>query len=195
MNEESPIYYEFGPFRLSVSDRLLTRGDEVVSLTPKVMDTLLLLVENRGHVLTKGALLETLWPGSFVEESSVTQNISLLRRKLAGNGATHEYIETIPKRGYRFRGDVIEVKAHNNGNANGPFIREHFSTAHSLRDDSAVPGSREVLPDSVIEKSSSLSDTKVRALVGFGFATVVLMSSLISYWFGSRRSGPPSTCK
>ena len=84
-------YFDFGPFRLSVSDRLLMRDGQVVSLTPKLIDTLVVLIENRGHVLTKDALMETLWPDSFVEESSLTQNISLLRKALAENAPAKHY--------------------------------------------------------------------------------------------------------
>lgn len=105
--------YEFGPFRLNVNDRLLERGHEHVQLTPKVFDTLLLLVERRGHVVEKNALMELLWPDSFVEESSLTQNICLLRKALNDSGSEHQYIETIPKRGYRFVAGVHEVTASN----------------------------------------------------------------------------------
>src|SRR5687767_8851483 len=107
MNRHALHFYEFGAFRLSVTDRLLYRDAESVPLTPKVFDLLLLLVENAGHVLEKSSLMEQLWPDSFVEESSLTQNISLLRRALAdGDGS---YIETIPKRGYRFIAEVKEI--------------------------------------------------------------------------------------
>ena len=101
-------FYEFGPFKLNVTERLLQRGAELVPLTPKVFDTLLVLVENNGHIVEKSELMQQLWPDSFVEESSLTQNISLLRRALAIGGAEDGYIETIPKRGYRFVADVRE---------------------------------------------------------------------------------------
>ena len=87
MNQRALHFYEFGPFRLNLTERILYRGSDMVSLTPKVFDTLLLLVENNGHILEKNELMEHLWPDSFVEESSLTQNISLLRRALAeGDG-------------------------------------------------------------------------------------------------------------
>ena len=113
MVERLSHYYEFGPFRLLVTDRLLKCGDTVVSLPPKLIDTLILLVENKGHVLTKNELMEALWPDTFVEETSLTQNISLLRRALAENGGSQQYIETIPKRGYRFAAEVREVTGAN----------------------------------------------------------------------------------
>jgi DNA-binding winged helix-turn-helix (wHTH) protein len=69
MQQDTFRFYEFGPFRLNVNDRLLEHGKELVPLTPKVFDTLLLLVERRGHVLEKDELMHLLWPDSFVEES------------------------------------------------------------------------------------------------------------------------------
>ena len=106
MSDEPSLFYEFGPFRLNVRERLLERGTELVPLTPKVIETLLVLVENSGHVLAKDDLMTRLWPETFVEESSLTQNISLLRRALDGSSGSRAYIETIPKRGYRFVAEV-----------------------------------------------------------------------------------------
>ena len=102
-------FYEFGPFRINVTERLLQRGDELVPLSPKVFDTLLILVENHGHVVEKRELMELLWPDTYVEESSLTQNISLIRRALTDSETDRHYIETIPKRGYRFIGDVAQI--------------------------------------------------------------------------------------
>lgn len=102
--------YAFGPFVLNGAERLLLRGADVVALTPKVLETLFVLVENHGRVLTKNVLMEALWPDCFVEESSLTQNISLLRKALGNGQADQVYIETIPRRGYRFVAAVTEVK-------------------------------------------------------------------------------------
>lgn len=109
MNKRASRIYEFGPFRLNATERLLQRDTEVVPLTPKVLDTLLLLVENAGHVVDKNELMQQLWPDSFVEESSLAQNISLLRRALARDNGDANYIETVPKRGYRFVAEVRET--------------------------------------------------------------------------------------
>ena len=72
--------YEFGPFRLDAKERLLLRDDEIVPLTPKAFDLLLVLVEKSGHLLKKDELMQRLWPDSFVEEGSLAQNVSLLRK-------------------------------------------------------------------------------------------------------------------
>jgi DNA-binding winged helix-turn-helix (wHTH) protein/TolB-like protein/Tfp pilus assembly protein PilF len=110
MNGKALHFYEFADFRLDVTERVLWRDSETVALTPKVFDTLLFLVQNSGHILTKDELMQTLWPDSFVEESSLTQNISLLRRALGQNASESLFIETIPKRGYRFVSEVREIQ-------------------------------------------------------------------------------------
>ena len=112
MNSEPSLFYEFGPFRLNVQERLLEKNGELVALTPKVFETLLVLVEQSGHVLAKDDLMSRLWPDTFVEESSLTQNISLLRRALDEAPGSRQYIETIPKRGYRFVADVRRIDTH-----------------------------------------------------------------------------------
>jgi DNA-binding winged helix-turn-helix (wHTH) protein/pimeloyl-ACP methyl ester carboxylesterase len=94
--------YVFGPFRLDPADRLLTKQGELVPLTPKALDTLLVLIESGGHVVSKEALLERVWPDAFVEQNNLAQNISALRRALGETEAGPRYIDTVPKRGYRF---------------------------------------------------------------------------------------------
>lgn len=101
-------FYVFGVFRIDVTQRVLFNRDGPVTLTPKAFDTLLVLVENSGQVIGKKDLLEQVWPDSFVEENNLAQNISLLRKAL-GDGAT-KFIETIPKRGYRFVAEVQETR-------------------------------------------------------------------------------------
>src|SRR5436309_3228203 len=90
--------YEFGPFRLDAANRLLYRDGQIIPLPPKVVDTLLVLVEKAGSVVDKETLLSRVWPDTFVDENNLSQNISVLRRAL-GNGDCK--IETVPKRGYR----------------------------------------------------------------------------------------------
>lgn len=101
--------YQFGEFTLEPGERLLLRQGQPVSLTPKAFETLLVLVENCGHVLTKEELLQRIWPDSTVEETTLAQNVSTLRKALRSPG--HDFIQTIPKRGYRFTAQVIETAA------------------------------------------------------------------------------------
>src|ERR1700726_2397209 len=101
-----PEIYEFGPFRLEPVERKLLRGNEVVALTPKAFDTLHLLVRNSGHLLEKDEIIRALWPDTFVEEGSLSNNIFLLRKALGEDPA---FIETVPRRGYRFVGAVVQL--------------------------------------------------------------------------------------
>src|SRR5579864_6390192 len=94
--------YDFGPFRLDAGQRVLLRHGELIPLAPKAFDTLLELVENDGQVLDKEQLLKRIWPDTFVEEGSLAQNISILRKILGEGTDGQQYIQTIPKRGYRF---------------------------------------------------------------------------------------------
>ena len=100
-------FYEFGPYRIEPASGQLLRGDESLALTPKAFDTLLVLVENAGRALEKDELLRRVWPDAFVEEGSLTQNISVLRKVLGEEGGP--YIETLPKRGYRFAAAVRQL--------------------------------------------------------------------------------------
>jgi len=102
-------FYRFGCFRLDPSNRLLFHGEAVVPLTLKAFDTLLVLVENHGAVVTKETLLKKIWPETFVDDNSIAQNISLLRKLFADADGGTEYIATVPKRGYRFLARVEEI--------------------------------------------------------------------------------------
>jgi DNA-binding winged helix-turn-helix (wHTH) protein/TolB-like protein len=111
MTRSANQFYEFGPFRIDTAERLLLRDGVVVPLTPKVFDTLLALVQNGGHILTKDELLKLVWNDSVVEEASLTKNVSTLRKALGQTPDTDQYIETIPWRGYRFSAPVNCVEA------------------------------------------------------------------------------------
>src|SRR4029077_11265656 len=102
-SQESMRLYEFGPFRLDVAERKLLRGNEIVALTQRAFDTLHLLIRNSGRVLEKDELISMLWPDTFVEEGSLSNHIFLLRKALGEDPA---FIETVPRRGYRFVGAV-----------------------------------------------------------------------------------------
>ena len=103
--------YEFGPYRLDLAQRVLTRAGENVSLTPKATDILTLLVTSAGQLVAKDELLKHVWPDSFVEESNLTQNIFLLRRILGDDRPAPKYIETVVRRGYRFIANVRSTGA------------------------------------------------------------------------------------
>src|SRR5437763_796417 len=102
--------YSFGPFQLDPGQRLLFQSGVMVSLTPKAIETLLVLVENRGQLLTKDELLRQVWPDSFVEEATLAKNVSTLRKALGEAPDGRAYIETHSRRGYRFVAEVQEVE-------------------------------------------------------------------------------------
>jgi len=99
--------YEFGSFRLDAAEYVLLREGQIIPLTPKVFETLLVLVKNSGHVVNKDELYKQVWQDAFVEETNLTKNISILRKTLSENDGGTFFIETIPKRGYRF---VVPVR-------------------------------------------------------------------------------------
>jgi pimeloyl-ACP methyl ester carboxylesterase/DNA-binding winged helix-turn-helix (wHTH) protein len=98
--------YRFGPFRLDVRERRLSRGDETIPLWGKVFDTLTILVENAGRLVTKQELLDAVWSETTVEEKNLNHNVSVLRRALGEKATGQQYIETVPKVGYRFAAPV-----------------------------------------------------------------------------------------
>lgn len=98
--------YEFGAYRLEAQGRMLFRGGDPVALPPKVAELLVALVQSAGRVLTREELLQRLWPDTVVEEGSLTSHISLLRKALGEDPKAQGFIETLPKRGYRFVASV-----------------------------------------------------------------------------------------
>ncbi|MCC6389590.1 MAG: winged helix-turn-helix domain-containing protein [Bryobacterales bacterium] len=104
-------FYIFGAFRLDPDTRVLLRNGDVIRIPPKAVDILLALLESAGQPVDKETLLHTVWPDTFVEETNLAHHISVLRRTLGEGESGRAYIETIPKRGYRFVGEVEETAA------------------------------------------------------------------------------------
>jgi TolB-like protein/DNA-binding winged helix-turn-helix (wHTH) protein/Tfp pilus assembly protein PilF len=100
--------YEFGPFRLDAEERVLWRDGEALSIPPKDLETLLVLVERAGHIVEKDELLQKVWPGVFIEEGNLARHVFNIRQVLGDAPDGRNYIETVPKRGYRFVGAVKE---------------------------------------------------------------------------------------
>jgi TolB-like protein/DNA-binding winged helix-turn-helix (wHTH) protein/Tfp pilus assembly protein PilF len=124
--------YEFGPFVLNPAERTLLRDGRPVPLRPKVFDTLLLLVENGGHLVEKDAFMRAVWPEvKFVEEGNLNKTVSMLRQALAGGRGGAKYIETVPKRGYRFLADVRAL----NGDEDAESVIETQTRASVVFDD------------------------------------------------------------
>jgi DNA-binding winged helix-turn-helix (wHTH) protein/TolB-like protein/Tfp pilus assembly protein PilF len=116
-------FYEFGSFRLEAAEHLLLRENQPVSLTPKAFELLVFLLQNPGRLVTKDQIMQAVWPGAFVEEANLTVWISVLRKTLGESEGGLRYIETVPKKGYRFAAPVREVRQPDEG-PSGPALTE-----------------------------------------------------------------------
>ena len=153
MNRSPSRFYLFDGFRVDVNERILLKDNREVPLTPKVFDTLLVLLENSSHVLTKKELMQQVWPDSFVEENNLAQNISVLRKALGKSKEGEDYIQTVPKRGYRFVADVTAT----GGDEESVIIRERTRARIVVErsdDEPLLTGARiiDVSPAEVIHK-------------------------------------------
>src|SRR5215208_4853273 len=115
MPKQDRQLYEFGPFRLETSERLLLRGGARVPLTEKAFDTLLALVRRGGRLASKEELMAEVWPDAFVEENNLDKSISAIRQALGEKPSAPEYVETVRGRGYRFVASVSEVRGEDAG--------------------------------------------------------------------------------
>src|SRR4051812_33612212 len=109
MNEQQQRFYEFGPFRLDAAGHQLFQGEERLTLARKACEVLVFMVEHAGETLSKDDFLKAIWADRFVEEGILTVHISALRKALGENNGNGQYIETIPRVGYRFVAQVREV--------------------------------------------------------------------------------------
>lgn len=110
MDKKEKCIYRFGRFQLDAGEQLLLRDGQRVYLTPKDFELLLRLIKNRGHILEKEELMKEMWPNTFVEEGNLNRHISTIRKMLGEKQDRREYIETIPRRGYRFIAHVRELR-------------------------------------------------------------------------------------
>ena len=115
MSKQINQIYEFGDFRLETAEQLLLHRGQPISLTPKAFDTLLVLVQSSGHLVEKDELMKRVWGDAFVEEANLARNVWALRKTLEDDNGEHRYIETVPKRGYRFIAPVREVASADTG--------------------------------------------------------------------------------
>jgi pimeloyl-ACP methyl ester carboxylesterase/DNA-binding winged helix-turn-helix (wHTH) protein len=158
-NRPQKRFYLFGLFSLDITERVLSGEFGPVSLTPKAFDTLLVLVQNSGHVMSTEELMTQVWPDSFVEENNLAQNISTLR-KLLGSDAG-KLIETVPKRGYRFVGEVREVVDESVDTVIRERTRAHIVVEEEITDDGFKRGPQPVtvsaLPEPPLRPAFPLS--------------------------------------
>jgi len=143
MNDHTRVVYEFAGFRLDPVARILVRSGEPVALAPKEFDTLLFLLENRGRVLEKDEFMSALWPDTFVEESNLAQHIFVLRRILGDDQNGNSFIQTVPRRGYKFIVPVTQFEI----SSGAPGSGQSFVLAEYWRRHSPFRGLRAFEPD------------------------------------------------
>ena len=181
MREENHYAYAFGPFHLDVARRVLLREGELVKLFPKEFDTLLALVEHSGELLEKDELMRQVWPDAIVEESNLTTNISHLRKILGESRNSHDYIVTVPGRGYRFVAgvktavDEVIVRDESVTTAYAPSSGKFLISALAILFAVAAVGAYRFIK---LERSKSrpFSEIKFTRLTNSGRATLAAMS-------------------
>jgi DNA-binding winged helix-turn-helix (wHTH) protein/TolB-like protein/Flp pilus assembly protein TadD len=174
MAKQDKLFYEFGPFRLDLAERILLRDGEHIPLTPKAYETLVALVENSGRILDKEELLNRVWPDTFIEEATLAKNISTLRKVLSNGDGAREYIETIPKRGYRFVAGVRKSE----GEAPALLVQERTRTRIvAEEEESLAPLPEPTAP--VTQPEAARGVVERRRLLRLGvIASVMLLAGL-----------------
>src|SRR5947208_16639318 len=109
MNESGAKIYKFDQFRLDVEDKTLWRGGEIIPVPVKAAEMLTLFIENRGRTVTKDEILEKIWQDTFVDENNLAVMVSALRKALGEKKDENHFIETVPRRGYRFVANLDET--------------------------------------------------------------------------------------
>jgi TolB-like protein/DNA-binding winged helix-turn-helix (wHTH) protein/Tfp pilus assembly protein PilF len=183
-------FYEFGPFRLDPNRHRLFRDDEVVALSPKAIHTLLLLVENRGKLLERETLMDALWPHVIVEDANLTVAVSQLRKALNQNGDNAEFIETIPRVGYRFVANVCEVIEEP-----APLILEEPTRLQPIADNGEANETTIAPPElqakiSLLPEQQSPLRMQRRSIVALVLCLTIAVAAIAYYFVRSSSSAP-----
>jgi len=203
MSNPGNRFYEFGPFRIDPARRLLLRDGEIVPLTPKAFDTLFALIQNNGRVIEKDELMKEVWADTNVEEGGLTRNISVLRKALGESLDDHQYIVTIPSRGYRFVAIVREVlddgaasllpeyhKSHSvieHEEENGSASKSESEAVHEMQEKAPSPSRREAWAS----KWRAWASKWRLSAVALAVCLLVGLAAGISYfWITSNRNRP-----
>lgn len=183
----------FDDFEIDLGERTLWRDGSLVVLPPKVMETLCLLVENHGRLLTKDQLIDRLWPETFVEERNLTQNIFRIRKALGDGSEGRKYIETLPRRGYRFVADVRPVEPETEAQVaeGGRATTEELVSSPDLteavkRSDGTVASQTTVdarRSDPGRSEARSFPTRRIMLLTA-GIAAIFLFAGIFFYWQG-----------
>ncbi len=190
-------FYEFGPFRIDTAERVLFRDGHPVPLPLKTFDTLVALVEKSGHIVEKDELMETIWPDTFVEEGNLARQVSNLRKALGEGNEDLHYIETVPRRGYRFVAQVRTVPIEISGD--DELVVETHSLSRIVSEEiealgqvSYEPGRAQLnsLNEVTVAPDYLLNGVKrrKRAVITAISALVVVLGAGLSYWLSRERA-------
>jgi Tol biopolymer transport system component/DNA-binding winged helix-turn-helix (wHTH) protein len=153
MSNKTLTLYEFDEFRVDANQKCLWHADQLVSLTPKAFETLLVLIKHRGEIVGKDVLLDEVWADTFVEESTLSQNILTLRKTLAAFQKDKQFIVTVPRRGFRFVADVKEIAADEEFFIVEKRTRTHIVAEQKEIHDSADAGETAIVTKPVFERN------------------------------------------
>ncbi|HJU25276.1 MAG TPA: winged helix-turn-helix domain-containing protein [Rhodanobacteraceae bacterium] len=190
MSAQEHAVYCFADCELDVRERRLLVHGQPVTLTPKVFDTLVLLVERAGHVVSKDELMAALWPRGFVHESNLTKHVWLIRRALGDGEDEGRYIETVPKLGYRFVAPVQGVAAYGGANGGRAAIVDPAPAIRSQAESGGSPP-HEALPSAAAELhdgNHTAKSRRSRTLVAVASALAVIIAA--GAWFAWRGPHP-----
>ena len=167
--------YEFGDFQLNVRNGTLWRNSDVVPLSPKSAELLQLLIERRGQIVSKQEIFDSVWSDTFVEEGVLTQNIYTLRGKLGLDEEGRQFIETVPRRGYRFAGRLKDISSDPVAARSVADIQDSDLSTDVLEDRTAASFSPRTLVATDAARSPSTDERSLmRTLLFAGFGLLVL---------------------
>lgn len=179
--EKTTLYY-FGPFCLDSAECVLLREGRLVPLAPKALTTLLVLVRSCGHVVEKDALMSEVWPSEIVEEGNLAQHIFFIRRALNGEGNVPQYIETVPRRGYRFVGTVKEIVSNQQAlQPDCPIPQTRSETVSQFRSLAILPFSNSAKNQHVEPLSEDITDSLINSLSRFPQLRVTAKSTVFRF--------------
>ena len=177
--------YEFGLFRLNAAERLLARDGAAIPLTPKAFDLLLVLIAQPGHLLAKEELMQAVWSDAFVEETNLAWNISHLRKALGDGENGERYIETVPRRGYRFVGSVREVSQGNGQPVASASLEPQLQTASdpgfALAALPLIQSPQPLIPSKQYEATDRAFRITRERLIWLAISLLLAMAALLFY--------------
>ena len=184
MSNKTLTFFKFDDFYLDIEERCLTFRDQPVSLTPKAFQTLVVLLRKHGKVVEKEYFLNEVWADTFVEESTLAQNILTLRKTLSRFNSNKEFIATVPRRGYQFVGDVQEIAGNEEGNEEIIVVEKHTRT-HLIAEQTEIHESSDTISDKITANSHPLPLKNVFSLRNATLVGLLAITAFTTVYFAS----------